>query len=153
MHKCCALLPVVQVTTEQRSHAKAMSYGLLYGKVRSLDLQQDRLSRICRYGFQAACCYMPLCSRKPNGGGANKLSSGGQPLRRHLCLARRTVREYALPIDRMSTTPVAMQTQGVHALAQDLRSDVNTAMRERDLFLRTMPGVRKWQARCRCWEA
>ena len=40
-----------------------------------------------------------------------------------------------------------LQMQGFHALAQDLGSDVNTAAKEKENFMRAMPGLRKWQAR------
>ena len=39
-----------------------------------------------------------------------------------------------------------LRMQGVHALAQDLGTDVNTATREKDAFMRSLPGVRAWQA-------
>ena len=32
-------------------------------------------------------------------------------------------------------------------MAQDLGSDVNTAAKEKENFMRAMPGLRKWQVR------
>ena len=39
-----------------------------------------------------------------------------------------------------------LHRQGFHALAQDLGSDVNTAAKEKENFMKAMPGLRKWQA-------
>ncbi len=42
--------------------------------------------------------------------------------------------------------PAVLHRQGFHALAQDLGSDVNTAAKEKENFMKAMPGLRKWQA-------
>ena len=47
----------------------------------------------------------------------------------------------------LSDIAMLLQMQGVHALAQDLGSDVKTADREREAFMRALPGVKAWQAR------